>query len=432
MYQQNTFGIICIFVAIAPWEALAGEATDPAIPDVLTYESALRLVVENDPALAVNRLEAEAADGHVGQAALRPNPVVGVEVENFLGTGPFRGVEGVEATVGVRQEFETAGKRKKRTEVARRKRSLVDWEREARLAELKARVRERFTAVLLARERLTLARELEELAEESAGETARLVEAARAASVEGARARLAVRRQRFAVRQAEQALGEARVRLAALWGGTEVSFSRVAGDVWSTDEMPSLRQLVSLLPATAALLRFGEEREMREAALELEQARAKPNFELFGGARYINEGNGDGMFVFGIEMPWPLFDQNQGNIRSARARLRAVDHRREQTRRELVQDLAVAYHELRSAIADLGMIEEELLTSAEETLKATQEGYKRGQFTLLGVLESREALYEIRSARLDALERLARARARIKALTRPATMDHQKSLYSEP
>ena len=155
----------------------------------------------------------------------------------------------------------------------------------------------------------------------------------------------------------------------------------------------------------------------------MEQARAKPNFEVFGGGRYFNEASGDAAFVVGVEIPWPLFDKNQGNIRTARAQVRAVEYEEAATRRELIVALTDAYQVLVAAHAEAQSVENDLLPTAEQTLEETEEGYERGQFTLLSVLESRSTLFEIRETYLDALSRYASAQAQIEALTRPSTIN---------
>lgn len=415
MYLHGFARLAWTFCCLAPGVMLAGSDS----PEPLTRGQALRLAVENDPVLAVNRLETEAAEGQVEQAGLRPNPIIGVEVENFLGTGPYREGESVETTIGVRQAIETAGKRAKRTALARHERSLIEWERERRLAELDEIVAERFTGVLLAQEQVKLAQELKSLAVRAAVEVEERVQAARASGLAAARARLAAAQSQFGVQQAEQALESARLRLALLWGASEAQFPEVAGELAVTD-VPGLEELLARLPETAALRRFEGERKVRRAAADLEKARATPDFELFGGARYLHEGDGEGMFVLGVEMPWALFDRNQGNVRSARAHVLAVDHEEERVRRELVDALAGAHHAMTAARADLRTLDEQLLPRAQEAVCSTQEAYERGQFTVLDVLESRRAHVEIRISRIEALGRFLKARARVGALTRPA------------
>jgi outer membrane protein TolC len=78
-----------------------------------------------------------------------------------------------------------------------------------------------------------------------------------------------------------------------------------------------------------------------------------------------------------------------------------------------------------NARAETGGIQADLLPAAEATLRETEEGYQRGKFTQIAVLESRAALFQLREAYLEALRRYAAAQADIEALTRPPTLTAQ-------
>lgn len=407
----------------APLSALLAQEATPEQTSPVSYSIALNRAIHNDPVLRGFENFVEAAEGQVEQASLRPNPVLGAEMEDFLGTGPVSDVQALQVTLGISQLIETAGKRAKRTELARTERALLEWDRERRLASLESRVRAAFVEVLLAQKTLELRQEQLALAERNEKETARLVGAARSAEVELARARLAVGQQRFAISRAERDLASKRGQLATLWGGSvDVDF-QVVGSVEFEAQVPGLIELVSLLPQSVSLARYEGLRQQRQAALELEQARATPNFEVFGGGRYFNEASGDAAFVVGIQIPWPLFDKNQGNIRTARAQLRSVDYARSADRRELVIALTEAYRDLVAAYEEARDVRDDLLPAAEQTLAATEERYIRGQFTLLAVLESRRTLFEIRETYLDALSRYAIAQTRIETITRPTSIN---------
>lgn len=410
-------------ILLLPFGSLIAETDSDSPAQAITYTKALQRAISADPQLELNATLAEAAEGQVEQAGLRPNPVLGAEMENIFGTGPFQEVEGMDVTLGISQLIETAGKRTKRAELARTERALFDLVRESRLAALESEVRRAFVEVLVAQKALALRQEQLALAERSRKETARLVEAARSNQVELTRAELAVRRQNFAIGQAERALETARAKLAALWGDSGTTAFAVAGSVELEPDLPEIEPLIGLLPESIHLAQYEGQRRNREAALELEQARAKPNFEVFGGGHYFNEGPGEAAFVVGVEIPWTIFDKNQGNIRSARARVRAVEYEKAATRRELKIALTEAYRQLVAAHAEARSIEQELLPAAEQTLEDTEEGYERGQFTLLSVLESRSTLFEIRESYLDALDRYVGAQAKIEALTRPASIN---------
>jgi cobalt-zinc-cadmium efflux system outer membrane protein len=408
------------FILLLPIGSLTAQTPIDSDLEAISYSQALQRAIANDPRLALNSILAEAAEGQIQQADLPPNPVVGVEMENIFGSGPFRDVQGMDVTLGITQLIETAGKRAKRTQLARTERALIDWDRELRLATVESEVRTAFVEVLVAQEALQLRQEQLSLAEHSREETARLVEAARSNQVELTRAELAVRQQQFAINQAGRTLQAAHARLAALWGESGERNFAVAGSVELDPDLPELAQLVALLPRSATLAQYEGHRRNREAALTLEQARAKPDLEVFGGGRYFNEASGEAAFVVGVEIPWPLFDKNQGNIRTARAQVRAVEYEKAATRRELIVGLTDAYQSLVAAHAEARSVKEDLLPAAEQTLAETQDGYERGQFTLLSVLESRSTLFEIRETYLDALSRYANAQAQIEALTRPA------------
>ena len=60
--------------------------------------------------------------------------------------------------------------------------------------------------------------------------------------------------------------------------------------------------------------------------------------------------------------------------------------------------------------------------AAKATLRETEDGYERGKFTQLAVLESRATLFDVREAYLEALRRYGVAQAEIDALSRPANL----------
>lgn len=419
-YLKSTY--LLSLILIAPPSALFAQTPTDVAQKPLSYEDALERALINDPSLRGFESRYDAAEGQLEQAGLRPNPVVGVEVENFLGSGPFREVQGLELTLGISQLIETGGKRSNRSELARTGKQLLDWERELREANIEAGVRAAFVEVLLAQESITLREAQLELTERSKSETQRLVDAARSSEVELSRSRLAVRQQDFALGQAQRNLAMARGRLAVLWGDSLQTEYRVTGSVRLDPQVPELTELTALLPKTAYIAQYQSHLLNREAALTLEESKAKPDIEVFGGGRYFNEASGDAAFVVGVQIPWPLYDKNQGNIRSARAELRGVEHKKAITRRELLSALSNAYQTLVAAHEEATSLQADLLPSAEQTLIQSEKAYEQGRFTLLSVLESRATLFEVREAYLDALARYATAQAQIEALTRPASI----------
>lgn len=400
-------------------ETMAASLPPLDLSEPVTLSAATAWAIERDPDLRRIEAEAEAADGQIDQAGRRPNPVIGTEIENVLGTGSASGLQSLEITLGVSQLIETADKRAKRQALAISQRVLIDWDREFRLAEIEASVREDFLEVLLLQKTLELRREQVALAERSAEETTRMVALARASLVEATRARLAVRQHQFTQLQAERALNLARNRLAADWGLIPVPVFEVSGSL-HIEPVPAFEVLFNRLPTTAEWGRFEDQEAVQTASIHLEEARGHPDFVIFAGSRYHHEGGGEAAFVLGLELPWPVSDRNQGNLRTARAQLRALKHERASFQQEQLKRLLTVHRQMADAYADAQALENDLRPATVQTLAEVEAGYEEGQFSQLAVLESRQALFTVREAYLDALARYAAAQVQIEKMTRPA------------
>src|SRR3546814_15101737 len=70
------------------------------------------------PRVVAAEAEVEAARGRQRQAGYRYNPTLNVDVENFSGTGPYSGFNGLETTVSVNQRIDVGGRRRARMTLA--------------------------------------------------------------------------------------------------------------------------------------------------------------------------------------------------------------------------------------------------------------------------------------------------------------------------
>lgn len=125
----------------------------------LTLRQAIELAFAGNPDLASFSWEVRSGDVRILQAGLIPNPEIGVNVENILGTGPFRNFDSSETTLSISQLVELGGKRAARIRLASAGKEIVGWDYEAKRADLAAEVSKSFVGILSAQEKLTLAEE---------------------------------------------------------------------------------------------------------------------------------------------------------------------------------------------------------------------------------------------------------------------------------
>lgn len=403
-------------VAVGPDGGCAHGA--PALPPAtgdLTLADALERSLRHHPDLVVAECAIAAAEGRVIQAGLRPNPEAGFEVENVAGSGRLRELESAETTLAIGQLVELGGKRAKRLALAGLERELAVWERERERLDVITATRQAFIDVLAAQARLALFEDLVGLAREVQRGVAARVDAGRVSPIEEARAQVAVSRAELDRSRARGELAAARRRLAARWGAEQAEFGNLLGDLRVLPAVPSLGALEAALESNPALARWRTEDERRRRALDLAEAEAVSDLTVSGGLRQFAE-SGDVGLVFGLAIPIPLFDRNQGTIAAARSELAATGAARQATRLRLLGAIYDGHQALAAAASEVEALHEEVLPLAGRVFEATTTGYEQGKFGYLDVLDAQRTLFEARSRELDALARYQAASADLERL----------------
>lgn len=117
---------------------------DGPLPPTLTIADALAEAEERSPAIVAARARIEAAEARLGQAGVRTNPELSVEVENVLGTGDLAGLRGAELTVSVSQRLDLFGRRRARVGAAQAAAAVERLRLAVARADLAQAVRETF------------------------------------------------------------------------------------------------------------------------------------------------------------------------------------------------------------------------------------------------------------------------------------------------
>lgn len=387
--------------------------------ETLDLEDALARAVQGDTELREMDREVRSADSYIGEMAVRPNPTWASEVGDILETGPFESAENRRVTLGLSQLFETAEKRAKRVALAQSERYVVDLNRQERLAALEAEVRIAFSQALVEQEIVRLRNGQIEIAAAIVAELETTKSQGQASDFRLNQARLDLQVAQVELDVAEKSLESAKSYLWALWGESVEGEFELSGEI-IFEEVPTIERLISLVSRSLALRRYDLMARRGEAAVELERARAKPDFEVFGGGRYFDEKDGNHALVFGIELPWPLLDSHRGQIESAREDLRAVHTEREARRVALIDELIRSYEVLVAAEAEAKELQTVAIPLAREAVLAAQGRLSRGEGTRLELLASRQKMREVQGQFLAALRRYAWAQNVVQAIVRPA------------
>lgn len=378
-------------------------------------------------------MERRAAEARRLQVSLRPNPELDVEVESLGGSGQRSGFDAAEITVSLGQLIELRGKRDKRVRVASLETELAEWDFESQRLDMLRDVTQAFVAVLAAQERLALAEQLRDLSGEAQSAVAQRVEAGKDAAVEGLRADVAFSMSRIEFQKASRALTAARHNLAAAWGARTASFEEAAGDFFAVAPAPPACDPDELIAANPDLARWAIEQRHRQAALDLERARAMSDITVAAGVQHFRESD-DSAFIVGLALPIPLFDRNQGGIEEATANLAKARQQHRAAEIEVTALLAKAVNGLAAAYEEVQTLRTDVLPRAQQAFEAAQQGYREGKFDYLYVLDTQRTFFETKVQYIDAVEACHLARVDVERLTGQALRleSHDDSVSAVP
>lgn len=464
------------FLLLFAASALAEEAVTPfeEPQGPLSLRQAMAAALLNSPQLALYPWDLRMADARLTQAGLRPNPEFSVEVENIglgggggttattrtLGLGPEgilggfeRETEGgtgtfseAEITLSLSQTLELGGKRAARMAAAERERDVTSWDYEVARAETAGEVLVRFTEVLAVQARLGHQKTLVELSEQFAANVRGMVEAGSVSPLEARRAEAEVERARVQHQELVRAVELARDHLAELWGSSQAQFTEASGDVTITEPLPALQALLEEREAHPMLKRWGAELARRDALLLVERKQRVPDLTLrvgyrgtsldapssrslsvsndgIAGARTSPDGDDwENSVVLEASIPLPLFHRNQGAIAEAELMVGRLSDEQRAWEKSLESALASQHGSASAALEKLDGLKVRVLPELEATLALTREGYERGKFDFLRVLDAQRAVFDVRSEILDAQVDYHLARASLEQLTGAAIL----------
>lgn len=388
-----------------------------AAGETLTLDQALAQAGAISPAAEVAALEIDVAQAGRAVAALRPNPTLNADVENVIGSGPYKGINEAETTIGFALPLELGGKRPARIAVAEAQTVRARIGAVSALADLRLQVTQSYIEAAAAERRLIVARD-------QVGVTAENLRIARDRVVVGANSPIDEQRAALLAANAEAELERAR---------RSVEASRAALGQLIGNDLPGVLdqgwfetvdagRVGPVVPAnvdgTLALAAAGADVTTAEAQLRLARSQRIPDLTVSAGTRRL-QASGDMAMVFGVSVPLPVFNNGRAAIGQAAALRNQSEARRRLTRFDAERAITAVRAERDRATASV-RASGPVLRAAQEAARIARLGYGEGKFDQLVLLEAEQALLDARTAAIDARAQYHDAEARLARLTTPA------------
>ncbi len=385
----------------APFDTISTVESAREADSILTFSEVIKLVASRNPTFRALEFRGEAAQALLKQAGLWSNPDLGLEAEEVGWDAP--GLKESEISVTLSQQFELFGQRGARKNLAKIQITGVHLQGKLAAFDLYLESKERFYGLAHAQELLNLAHRSVQLADSIVGNIQFRIEKGAALQSELLLATLESQRARLALEQAEQEVASARELLAALWSGTAKNTSVVADtEPDFSDALNTATTLHSQLDSTRTMLLLKQETDLLKAEQSLAAAEARPPISLSGGYKRL-EGTNSNSFLFGISLPLPLLNRNQGTRAQLRAEQRALEYTVQRERVEIGAEVQTQILRLRQLVQRHDQLDSLLLPTAEDAYTTLQDAYQAGRVPYTQLLEAERSLNELRFEHNDVL-----------------------------
>ena len=382
----------------------------------LTLSTAITQTLNENPALQVFSFRREALDGNRATAQLRPGYELGVEAENFAGSGDTEGFSSAEFTLSLSSVVELGDKRNARISAVGSRYHHLTAQQEIAALELMGEVTRRFVAVLAAQHRLALARESAQLAQQTYSEVNTQSNAGVAPLADVKRAAAAAAQARLTVTHKEQELAYLKVALAAMWGEHTPAFTSVAGDLYQFGDTVAFDTLINSVEQNPAIQIFAAEEGLRSAELRLARTQSRTDISWSVGVKRLEDGN-DTALVAGVSIPLFSGQRNRSATQTATAARNEVFVRRDVALTNIRTQLFHAYTSRAQAILTVEQLRSTIIPALADALQETKRAYDRGRYRYLDYLSARQEWIAARRALIDAASNTLIYGAEIEQLT---------------
>jgi cobalt-zinc-cadmium efflux system outer membrane protein len=400
----------------------------PSALDV-TVDELVGQALADSPELRAARADVEAADARVGQAALRPNPMLDLGGQKAL--GPDNNL-----MVGVTLPLDLNGRKEGRVGVAEReaqvKRALLA-DRERRL---RADLRLKAGDVFAARRNLEVTDELLRVNRDALTLVSRRVAEGAATPLDENLTRVEVNRLDASRELLASRLEVATLALKALAGLRPDTRLTLRGELAAPTDVPDRgNDVTEMLARRPDLIAARLEVAAAEARVRKEQAEGRWDASVNVGYQRQDMGFGlrgltnsgatrpiQDVFHFfggGISITLPVRNQNQGNIAAARAEVSAAERRRQFMDLMARQEVEAAFAQHAAARRSLDLYERGVRGVARRNLDVVRQAYQLGRGSLLDVIAEQRRYIDIEDGYTDVLKQVYDAAVEIERAVMP-------------
>lgn len=399
MRSSRCYWVVWVVSLLALNRVSAQETALPTVEqaDKSDLAAITAIAEENSPLLRQVFAEIEIARGKALQVGLYPNPIASG------GSPQWAGSES-QYYSQLTQEIVTRGKLRLNRAAATREVTQAELRFVRARFDLLTAVRREYYSILANQSRVAILTQLVSIARESETSVAKLVQGGENTQADLLLIEIERQKAEVGLENAQAYLDANRHQLAATIGTPSAPIAELSGDLKGpSSEFNLLARREGALDDNALVEIARTEADRTRILLQRAIVEPFPNVTVGGG--YMQQASfPNNIGLLSVEVPVPVWNRNQGNIRSARASISSATASIQRTRNDLIGQLAMAVGRYEVAAQQAKRFETAIIPKAKESLTITQRAIKGGQFSTLMLLQAQRSAFEADLGYINSLE----------------------------
>lgn len=365
----------------------------------LTINIALERAIALNSSFKALTKQKDISEALIKEAKQTPIPNLKIGIDEFAGSGEFKGNSSMKSIIGIEKAFESKRKRKKRIASAETYRNMELLKIQIAKKELKLKVASIFFRLYQLSKELEIQKRSVIIAEETAQTVNKKVLAGELAKIDATRAYVEFTREETIKKHLELDLTSVKNEMASLWNSKDFLFQelRVENEFYTKE---SFKAPDSINPKEIHEIALAEaEVEHSEIDYKMAKLEKKPDLEF---SLTYSKYKATSDRALGIEATIPLIGKSlEGKIEATKANIVASQHLREAIYSDFFAKLNTVYMEKESLKKEVLNLESMLLPAANQAFSEAKIAFDNGEKGLLELFDASKALLETEKLHLE-------------------------------
>lgn len=381
----------------------------------MTFNEAINIAYKNSPIIKAQIAQIHKAQGKLIQSTLLPNPQISAEFENISGSGAYNNFNSAETTFSIQQPIVLGG----RLDAQGRANTKYVHVQQAQLEALKSnvyrQVGEAYINLLYGQRWIQVAKKLVHLNERIVQSITTRMRAGASSKVDLKLAQVALGESKITLSRARRKQAALQIQLVNLLNIRSkhpliVSDSGVPHRFRSWKSILSTANKSNFLAVQRVLI------EANKSKIIADKKQAWPNLNAALGMRHFSATD-DNALVASLSMNLPIFNYNQGTVRSSQSVYSKSIFDYRQVALKLNSELRTYYLDAVQNQEEAQIVTRDLLPTAKSAVHLARKGYAAGRYSYLQLANAMRMLLNEEKHFIDAHAKLDKAIINIKGLT---------------